>query len=304
MIWIKFKTLLVLLCSAVTVFGQAEKSVSKISLYEDSLKNYGSIIQNDTIEENRVQANYSFIKTLVRSLKEDSSYNYPFTKLKNTISLINSEDNKFRIFTWFMMSNDGSFRYFGALQLNNTSKLMLFPFTDGIKKLENVADSVLNAQNWYGAVYYKMIKVFNKDLGKEYYILLGWKGSSRESSKKVIETLYFENGKPMFGLPVFLKGKELKRRIVFKYTSNAMMLLKFENENKEIVFDHLVAPNNQLENMPSLYAPDLSYDAYILKDGKWFFNENVELKNEPNGNEANYIDPKDANVNQVPIPEY
>src|SRR6476661_886720 len=79
---------------------------------EDSLQRLGIIMTNDSLEDNRVKANYTFVKTLVSALKEKNSYNYPFNELKELISIKNSGDNKFRIFTWFVMSNSGSFRYY------------------------------------------------------------------------------------------------------------------------------------------------------------------------------------------------
>src|SRR5690606_4476813 len=93
--------------------------------YEDSLQHLGTIITNDTSEAKRITANYTFVKTLVNALKEKNSFNYPFKKLNNIISIKTAPDKKFRIFTWFLLNDNGSFRYYGALQLNNPNKLEL-----------------------------------------------------------------------------------------------------------------------------------------------------------------------------------
>jgi hypothetical protein len=283
---------LLLICSGLV---KAQVITKPFSVYEDSLRLLGKSITNDTIEAHRVNANYSFIKTLVGTLKQKGSFSYPFDSLYNTISIQKSPDNKFRIFSWFVMSDDGSFRFYGALQMNNHDKLELYPFTDNFAKMETPEDSTLTPQKWYGAVYYTIIPVNASVDNKPYYILLGWKGSSHQSTKKVIDVLSFDEGKPVFGLPVFSnkdKGDKFKKRVIFSYTSEVSMLLRYVKEKGTIVFDHLVPPNEKLKNMPTLYGPDLTYDAYKLKKGKWYLEENIDLKNSPNGNQEDFLNPK------------
>ena len=289
--------LFLLLISTSFLKAQVSSNTNPFFAYEDSLRNLGKAITNDTIEDNRVKANYSFIKTLVSTLKQKESFDYPFDSLSRTVAIQKSEDNKFRIFTWFVMSDDGTFRFFGALQMNNPNKLELYPFTDSFANMESPEDSTFTHKKWYGAVYYSIIPVNATKDNKPYYALLGWKGTSHKSTKKVIEVLSFDNGKPVFGLPVFFdkekdKNSKVKKRVVFSYTSEVSMLLRYEKEKGNIVFDHLVAPNEKLKNMPSLYGPDLTYDAYTFKDGKWYLKDNVDLKNLPNGSDEDFLNPK------------
>lgn len=270
-------------------------------VYEDSLKVYGKAITNDTIEQNRVVANYKLIKTLVNSLKQNNSYDYPFDSLANLVSVLKSDDNKFRIFSWFLMSDDGTFRFYGALQMNNPKKLELYPFTDSFARMETPEDSVLNPSKWFGAVYYKIIPVNAQNKLAPYYTLLGWKGSNRQSTKKVIDVLWFDEGKPVFGLPVFESNKKedkIKKRVVFSYVSDVSLMLNYVKEKGMIIFDHLAPPNDKVKNMPSLWGPDLSYDAYKFKNGKWIFHENVDLKNLPNANDEFLTVPNDGGVIQ------
>jgi hypothetical protein len=287
--------LFLLLLSTGLLSAQVNSNVNPFSVYEDSLRVMGKAITNDTIEANRVTANYGFIKTLVSTLKQKGSFAYPFDSLVNTVSIQKSEDNKFRIFSWFVMSDDGSFRFYGALQMNNPDQLELYPFTDNFAKMESPEDSTLTPKKWYGAVYYTIVPVNATADNKPYYILLGWKGTSHQSTKKVIDVLSFDNGKPVFGLPVFVdKEKEgkFKKRVVFSYTTEVSMLLRYVKDKGNIVFDHLVPPNEKLKNMPSLYGPDLTYDAYKFKKGKWYLQENVDLKNLPNGIAEDFVNPK------------
>lgn len=280
-------------------------SQSKMMLFEDSLAAYGQVFMNDTIQENRTQANYSFIKTLVNSLKEKNSFQYNFDSLRNVISIKKSEDNKFRIFTWFTQNDDGSYRFFGAIQMNNPSKLELYPLIDQTQEIEKTAsvnDEALAPEKWYGAVYYQILPVLGvKD---PYYILLGWKGKSLKANHKVVETLSFKDGKPQFGNEVLeknFKSNEFAKRIVYTYTKEANMLLRYIKDEKMIVFDHLIAPSEETVGMFDFYAPDLSYDGYKFKSGKWVIQENLKLSNLPSEDDEFFIDPAKDGQNTSPV---
>lgn len=264
-------------------------------LFEDSLTAYGNVFMNDSIQENRTQANYAFIKTLVSSLKEKNSFQNSYDSLQNIISIKKSEDNKFRIFTWFTQNDDGSYRFFGAIQMNNPSKLELYPLLDQTQEIQKsiaIEDDVLSPEKWLGAVYYQVLPVLG--IKDPYYILLGWKGKNLTSNYKVVETLSFKEGKPVFGTAVLeqtFKSNDFAKRIVYTYTKEANMLLRFIKDEKMIVFDHLIAPSEQTVGMFDLYAPDLSYDGYKFKSGKWVIQENLKLSNLPDEDDEFFIDP-------------
>ncbi len=276
----------------------------KLAIYEDSLKNLGTVFTNDTIEANRLKANYTFIQTLVTALKEKNSYSYPFSNLSSFVSIKKSDDNKFRIITWFTLSDEGACRFYGAIQMNNPQKLELYPLVDNSQNLKlatSLTDSTLKTNQWLGAVYYHMIPVTN--IKEPYYILFGWKGKSSETNSKVIETLSFINGKPEFGKAVLQnqpKSNVFYKRIIFDYTKEASMLLRYDKEENMIIFDHLV-PLNEDKGPLSIYAPDLSYDGLKFKSGKWYYSENIKVKNLPIEEDDFFIDPaKDVqNTNSV-----
>ncbi len=296
------KIILLLVVALQTTFSFSQ---NKFTFYEDSLKNLGVIVTGDTIQENRVQANYKFIKTLVDALKEKNSFYYPFKNLKDFISVEKSSDNKFRIFTWFTRYDDGAYRYFGAIQVNNPKELELYPLLDNtqaLTKLTNLNDTTLNPNKWLGAVYYQIIPV--TEVREPYFILLGWKGKSALSSSKIIETLSFVDGKPVFGSKVLetqVKSKNFANRMIFDYIKDASMMLRYVKSESLIVFDHLVAPDKKSEGMTDFYAPDLSYDALKLKQGKWFLQENLKLANLPDEADEFFIDPAKDGQNTAPV---
>lgn len=273
---------------------------SKLPVLQDSLVRLGKELINNPLEPERYNANYAFIKTLVNALKEPKSFNFSFDSLK-TISIKTSPDKKFRIFSWHVMNDNGSYRYFGTIQMNTPDgKLKLFPLIDYGQLIENADDTTTSADKWYGAQYYQIIPVNNPN-GQSFYTLLGWKGNTKSSTKKVIEILYFKDGNPYFGLPVFDGGP--KKRIIFEYSREVSMFLNYNETQQRIIFDHLSPYNEQLKNDFSKYGPDMTYDAYQLIKGTWILQQNLILKNPPSDRDKEYNDPEKLKSSQ-PIRKY
>lgn len=285
-------TLLILICSfPLIVFAQQadeNPQQKKFKIYEDSLISLGIKLINDENDLERKNANYAFIKTLVSALKMPNSFLYPFDSLK-TIHLIQSPDNKFRIFSWHVMNQDGSYRFYGAIQMNAGSNLKLFPLEDFSPFIKHPEDTLTSHKKWYGAQYYKIIPVSEPT---PYYILLGWKGNTIKSTKKIIEVLSFKDAQPVLGLALFQDSGKVKKRIVFEYNRQVSMLLKYIPEQKMIIFDHLSPPDPKMKSDPETYGPDLSYDGYQLKNGLWVYVRDLDLRNFPQTQDEIYNDPK------------
>jgi hypothetical protein len=122
--------------------------------------------------------------------------------------------------------------------------------------------------------------------------LLGWKGNNVKSTKKVIEVLSFNNDKPVLGMSVFDGNGKARKRVVFEYTRQASMLLHYNPDQNLIVFDHLSPPDPKLKNQKDSYGPDLSYDGYRQKNGRWIYVDNLDMRNEPENRDNDYVDPK------------
>ena len=290
----------VLICSlslflVAQALGQpsGNKNQQQLMAFQDSLKQISYKMVNDSIEPERYNASFKLIKTLVSALKIPYSFNFPFDSLKS-ISIQSSSDKRFRIFGWHVMNNDGSYRYYGTIQMNKPDgKLELFPLIDYTSVFKNPSDSATTHDKWYGAQYYKIISVLN-NVPIPYYVLLGWKGNTIKSTKKIIEILYFKDGKAHFGLPVFDGDPDnlKKKRIIFEYDRRASMFLNYEPTTNTIVFDHLAPPDPQLKGKFELYGPDFSYDGFKLVNGRWKFITDLELKNNPTDQDDKFNDPK------------
>lgn len=262
--------------------------LKQLRLYEDTLVQLGKKFINDENDLERKNANYEFIKTLVNALRVPNSFLYKFDSLK-TVSILNSPDNRFRLITWNIENLDGSYRFYGTVQINTGGPLKMYPLQDYSPLLKNPEDSITTVKKWYGAEYYKIIPVYSPKL---YYVLIGWKGNTVKSTKKVIDVLSFKDDKLELGLPVFDGNGKTRKRVIFEYTRQASMLLHYVPDQNLIVFDHLSPPDAKLKNQHDTYGPDLSYDGYKLKNGKWVYVENLDMRNIPNNQDGEYNDPK------------
>ncbi len=211
-------------------------------------------------------------------LKNESTFRYNFDSVPH-IGIMYSPDNAFRIYNWNIQWNDGTFTYYGFLQLfNKKGQFCLHELMDKSDFIENPENQTLDPQMWFGVLYYQIFKVDDKKT--PYYMLLGWDGNNDYSKKKIIEVLYFNaNGMPQFGKNVFKGEKARLKRIIFEYSYLANMSLRYYDENKSIIFDHLAPPKPSLTGQYRFYGPDFSYDAYVFNDGKWEFRSNVDARN-------------------------
>lgn len=275
---------------AVAQHSDESANIKKLMMYQDSLAYLGKKLINDDTEMERMNANTEFIKTLVKALKVSHSFNFPFDSVKS-VMILNAPDNRFRILTWHVDYDDGSYRFFGTIQINTGDKLKMYPLEDYSPYIKNAEDTVTDNTKWFGAQYYKIIPVYTNQ--NPYYVLLGWKGNNIKSTKKVIEVLSFDkDGRPILGMPVFNGNGKSRKRVVFEYTRQASMLLKYEAEQHLIVFDNLVPPDKKQKDKPDTFGPDLSYNGYRFKDGKWQYVDNLDMRNSPDNHDADYIDPK------------
>ena len=111
------KIIFFICCFILSFFASAQRgNINLISEYEDTLKILAERIVYEELEENRRVANDAFITHLDEVLQYEKSFDYNFDSLK-TISVINSPDNQFRIFTWMLRKSNGTYEYYGRVQL-------------------------------------------------------------------------------------------------------------------------------------------------------------------------------------------
>lgn len=227
-------------------------------------------------EEERLTSGKNFIRTLVRAIKVQGSYYYPFDSLK-AVSIIQSPDNLFRIMTWNLGTKEEEFHYYGLIQMNpdkmkkikDTTNLRAFyPLIDRSSRINNPYDTITSADFWWGSTYYQM--ALSKAGKTTFYTLLGWDGNTNRSNKKVVDVLTFQNNKPVFGAPIFdVKGKKLLKRMIWEFSNQATMTLRYEENKNMLIYENIVPPKPSNVGMYETYLPDGSYDFMVWKNGKW-----------------------------------
>ncbi len=234
--------------------------------------------------------NLDFKNEMLSFLKLEGAFTYPISKLK-TIALLDSPDKLVRIINWNLEYSDMSYSYCGFVMRWDEDKeeLKITELIDKVDPYTAKPTGVIDAKNWYGALYYKIIPIeYN---GKIEYTLLGWDGGTTGSNFKIIDVLTFSGNNVKFGSPVFIKKKEVLKRVVFEYSDKSSMSLKYEDKYGRIVFDHLSPESPTLAGVYSFYVPDFSYDAFLWENESWVLNEDVITLNdeEVNKNQTNYV---------------
>ena len=248
---------------------------------------YETIFKNSS-DESKLKAADDFIANFRQSLYKIEAYSYPFNNLK--MGKLMSPDEKFRIFNWNVNLANGQEKYYGLIVIQKKDRVEIITLYDKSDEVINPEQAVLNDKNWFGALYYRII-AFKKG-GRNHYALLGWDGFSNTTNKKIIEVMSFNGQGVKFGSPVFNKDNNTLKRVLFEYAEDAVMSLKYDKKLKAIVFDHLAPIGNHIEAEKEFYAPDMTFDAYSFKKGKWNFVDNIEFLR-PNGkSDRDFKDPR------------
>ncbi|MEI6348131.1 MAG: hypothetical protein WCP69_09320 [Bacteroidota bacterium] len=286
-------------------------------LFVDSINKLAFIISRGNNDIEKLNANEVLIETLYNTLINKDNQSISLDSLKN-ISFITPPDNAFKLITWTLKKEDGNYENFGILQTKNpkTNRTVIFTLKDKSEQYYNAENMLGDAENWFGAVYYKVLtSTINR---KKYYTLLGWNGYNNFKQRKIIEILSFKaNGSPVFGSKIFKKYTNRNAvRVVFEYSKKASMtliydvqtyflntkqrdpktkrLIKKEIKSEMIVFDRLAPLNESMSGVNEYYVPETNImDAFIPFQGRWSFIQDIEARNpQPNKPKTKYTNTK------------
>lgn len=249
---------------------------------EQSIKHLGDSILKGSTDSIRIACNTDLKNELKNMLQSPNTFNYPFDSLKN-ISKIKSDDGRVRIYTWILPTDSGSrYQFFGFIQYSNPKKKIfkLIELNESVTDTLTVLKKSLTADNWFGALYYKIVEVKNKET--VYYTLLGWKGNDTKTTKKIIDVLTFKNDVAVFGAPILQYERKMQNRIVFEYNAQTSMLLHWDEKINQIVFDYLAPANAAFKNQMQTYGATFVYDGLKWNKGKWNYTHDVNAENSNN----------------------
>ncbi len=249
---------------------------------------------NSRKEIDRIEANKKFIAAWDLIVSNKNILNYSFDSL-NGVSILSPKNNKFKLITWNLNKDDGTHTFFGYLLINNSKRIKKgffkhetveayehFKLLDKSWQIKNPETYIGTSDKWFGMLYTQLIEC------DDFFTLIGWDGNDKLTQRKFIDVLYFKpNGEAVFGKDVFKFPRKNPRRLMFEYSSDVTMSLKFNEKKNQIVYSHL-APREEgtvLEGQFQYYGPDGSFDALELRKDKWVTLEDIDARNEKNKND-------------------
>lgn len=223
--------------------------------------------------------NVKFKNKLLDFLKNDGALTHKFNECK-TIAVLDSPDGLVRLITWNIEYTDFTYSFDGVVMYfdDRKEKVKLFELTDALDPYSERPNGVIDAKNWYGALYYQLVP-FERN-GKMEYLLLGWDGGTPGNNFKIMDVMNVTSSGVKFGSPVFKDKNTTHKRMVYEFSEQAKMTLTFEKKYDRIVMDHLSPESQSLAGVKSYYVPDMSYDAFYLEDGMWYLREDVIAVNQ------------------------
>lgn len=274
-------------------FNFIEREI-ELSVLLDSLRSS----KND---ETKSRWNEAFKSLLTSTLNEPSIFEQEFTKL-NSVGIISSPDNLMKIVNWNVEQDDQSQKYYCFVlqkdERKNTHKVV--ELIDNSIMLPGKPDDILDQDNWYGALYYQIIP-FERN-SKKSYIVLGWDGGLTSSNTKLIDVISFTGNGVKLGQSIFKMGDQTLKRVFFEHSEKSVMSLRYEEQYKRIIFDHLSPETPSMKGFYEYYVPDMSYDAFMMNGNKWVLVEDVVGINKlAKTVKQNTTDPKTGEAIEVEI---
>ncbi len=271
----------------------AQSEVDFFMQHEHQILQQMEVVLGAPTEKERTAAADSVYRLLTEALLHENSFFYPFDKLKQRISIAQSDDIK--LFTFTSTTAKNKHIYWGIIQWYNpkTKQYQLIELQDTEPLAHDDINKTFTAGKWYGALYYQILHL--PKMGKNRYVIFGWDGNDILTNKKVIDVLtIMPNGNVKFGHPV-LKTEQNRpaKRLIFEYGDEVVMSVKWEPEYHAIVFDYLVPLSPQFEGVWAYYGPSVNrFDALIYEKGKWTYKKDLNITLHKSIRDKYYKDPK------------
>jgi hypothetical protein len=271
-----FFILLICLVSAPAHLLHAQSAIATL---ESTIAALQEQVGTAVTDAERLKASDKLHETLIGAFELDEVFVHPFPSWSK-VGAMRSPDQAFRLFNWNIPKLDGSHEYRCVLLFPDKTYYSLKGKKSPGKAEE---DKVINADEWYGALYYYIQPVKHKS--ETWYTLLGWEGHNLTSNKKVIDVLWFDNkGRPSFGKAVFKHENHTYHRRVFEYNKAAQMTLSYLPAKEAIVYNELVPQSGSSDGNYAFYMPGTAYHGYHLEKELWIHDEKVDMTR-PKGDE-------------------
>jgi hypothetical protein len=271
------KEIMILVFFVASCFSPITGQRNKPDISADLERIFSRLLENLNSQE-KLAINDSLRLIIGSYASSDTVFNHRFNNLRY-LGQITSPDSLIKIIAWNLILEDGENRYFSYLirRSAKTGPGKVYKISGLHRDSPISSDTIYSLSNWYGALYYD-VKPFILN-GQVYYVILGIDFGNSFITRKIIDVLSFDpKNEIVLGMKCFTDGKEIKPRIVFEYSSNAVMSLRFNND-VSIVFDHLSPSSPENKDNRQFYGPDFSYDSYNLENGQWRLKTNIDIRN-------------------------
>ena len=269
------------------VFGQDMVAM------EDSLLKYYNKLSVATLNADRDSASAKMRTFFIESFNNPESFDYAFDKLK--LSKIKSPDDRVRMFNWNQPNEDGTFKYYcfilrKIVKGKKEVSYEWFELTQAKREADKIESKYLNADKWIGALYYDIIPVGKKNV--DTYVLLGWEGKDDVTTRKMIDAIEFTGNKVRLGANIFKTATGTQKRVIYEYSNDISMSIKYYPKKNCIVMDHLSPKNPMMQGVFADYGPDGTYCLFKLEKDKWEYIDDINISEFVEGDDRPFVDPR------------
>ncbi len=282
--WIKyymvrlFLAFVFFLALSITCFSQDRLFETE----KDLTQLFDSLYKMDDTPEREILNNQIVLK-FEAALKSPNAVYFRWKAL-DMIGKVYSEDDKLKIYSWHLQLKNGKYVYYGLLQYNITNpkkgkkEIIVHRLIDHSDHMKNPATLTLSADNWFGALYFG-IKTYTYKRNV-YYALFGYDFHDNYSQKKIIEVLNIDKkGDAVFSGKFNMDFQEFKR-VIFEYSDNVAMALRYDNRLGMVIYDHLSPFKPIFTGAYRFYSPDGSYDGLKFNKSVFHLEKDVDARNQ------------------------
>lgn len=258
---------------------------------EDSVAFYHDILSRSSADSIRTKACENMSRIIRQNIQNADFFEYPFEKWK--FSKIFSSDRLVRILNWNAPTDNDTYIYFCFVlrKQDENGSVEWYELTDYTKEVEKIENKFLNADKWFGALYYDIIPL-EKKKKTDTYVLFGWDGKDELTTRKIIDAIIFTGNKVRLGAPIFPSEVGAKKRLIFEYSNEVSMSVKYYPKKSCFVVDHLAPKNAMMTGIFADYGPDGTYDLYQLEKSKFVLFEKIDISKFVAEEDKPYNDPR------------
>lgn len=269
--------LIITACLFFSLIVQAQEDYLSLARVERELELAFDELYSEQIPGTSLALYHSIDSMFEAALELPGSANYRWEKL-DQIGKLKSDDGSLRVYSWLYMADRNTYHYSCFFQvIDRKGNAEIFKLKQSRSPEAKGEEYPQTLEDWHGKIYYGLHQ--SKYRRKTLYTLMGMDFNNMNSSMKSVEVIAIQRGKPVFRDDQFLDGGTVKDRMIFEYSNEVAISVRYNQELDLIVFDHLVPFHPLYHGNYQFYGPDGSYDGLKFQEGIWVMVEDVDARN-------------------------